>query len=142
MKNTITITAAFERFFSDKYKNYDTFFSAFFRGKGKNDSIPVDRSSKPFQIKVSDIINFLKNESKINNKKTIWMDILDDIAYSTKNIKVLANIVGYHPIYLNEAISIGRVSNKLLDILENNKKVIEEKLKINYLKYEEQFNEC
>lgn len=138
--NTITITAAFERFFSDRFKNYDTFFGTFFRGKGSNDLIPVDRSSKPFKIKVSDIKVYLQKEKEINDKKIIWAEILDDISLS-RNVSKLASIIEYNPVSLSQTISNGVISNKLLEQLEKNLTIIEKKLEINFLKYQEHFKD-
>jgi hypothetical protein len=136
MSNTISITEAFERFFSDRFKNYDTFFGSFFRGRGKNDLLPLDRTSRPYQIKVSDIQNFFDKEQEISIKKSIWAEILDDLSYD-KKVTSLAKILGYHPVSLGEAISKGVVSDRLLESLEKNLAVIEKDFKILYIEYEE-----
>lgn len=116
----IRVTAAYERYFADKYKNYDTFWSFLFRSKGK--SIKRIKIKNKLYLDEKSIERYLKKEDLRIQKKYWCLELLENISIEG-NLNKAGIALGFKcnsQIY--EIVKTGIIGDSMLKRIRKNKK--------------------
>lgn len=120
-----TITIAYERYFADRFKTYDTFYSfAFRKGKGQLERIKKDGI---WYVNENDIIRYIRKQEIKELRKNKYIELLHEIAIEGSLSKA-GVLMGYkHPNQIYEIYN-GRIGSKTIKLLKRNYKNLMELL--------------
>lgn len=88
----LRIPIIYEKYFQDRFKTYDTFFSfAFRKGKEVFKRVRIDRT---YFVDEKEILRYFKKREIFELRKNRYIDLLDDIAIAN-NLNRAGIILGY-----------------------------------------------
>jgi hypothetical protein len=114
-----TITIAYERYFADRFKTYDTFYSfAFRKDKGQ-----LKRTKKDgiWYVNENDIIRYFRKQEIKELRKIKYIELLHEIAIEG-NLSKAGELIGFK--HTNQIYEIynGRIGSKTIKLLKRNYK--------------------
>lgn len=123
----LRITCAYERYFADRFKTYDTFFSFAFR-KGKEQLKRVKQDGI-YYINENHIIKYLRKREIKEIRKNKYLELLDEISMAGKLNKA-GILLGYkHSNQIYEINTYGSIGPKTEKLIRRNYKKLQELLK-------------
>lgn len=118
----ITISMAYERYFSDRFKTYASFFSfAFRKGKEHFRRIKIDNR---FYVNENHIIKYLRKREVNEIRKNRYLELLYDIELEGK-LYSAGKLLGFkHPVQIYDINSFGKMGPKTIRLFRKNYKVL------------------
>jgi DNA-directed RNA polymerase specialized sigma subunit len=116
----LSATETYERFFSDSYKTYASYYCAVIR----HQKIPFSRVDKNIYFNENDVKQYFANKNLITQKRTYWITILTSVKEHKKINEVQKLIHMKNPTILYEVISKNKIGEKIIKKLEAKEKEI------------------
>lgn len=114
----LTISMAYERYFADRFKNYDTFYSfAFRKGKEHLKRLKIDNT---FYINENHIIRYLRTQEIKEIRKDKYLALLYELELE-KKLHMAGKLLGFkYPVQIYDINSYGKMGAKTIRLFKKN----------------------